>query len=283
MKYFFFLSMLFFLTSCPIMTLSYGSVGKIYVVSLGLDYENMEIPALRGTIADSSEFAQCLNDIYESKKIDCETYLLVSNSTIKDVNDVLNSINVKKDDLVVFYYSGHGLVKDEKLNLVLCKNEDVNNYDLLSSEYLLQKFKEYECPCVIILDCCYSGFSINQDERSLKDILLSFISKSDYSNISIITSSKADQVSYVSSVFTEEGVGENHSLFSILLLEKLGWVHSEGIVRKLNNISVYGYLNTIPDRLTTYDLFNQIIDDWKSVIQIPVINRTCIPVTLIPY
>ena len=269
----------------------YSHRGKVIVVSVGLDYANSAVQTLSGTVSDSTEVALCFQDIYLLKGIQCEVVIMEAEGECDvrsplypepdNLDMIINNLDLSKNDLLIFYYSGHGLLSGSDLQLVLGKVNDESEYSLYDAGHLIERFSDLGCPCLVILDCCYSGSLVGESEYKLGEILNTF-STGKSSEISIIASSKSEQISLVSSVFTEEGIGENHSLFSISLLKQLGWVHTYSVERNLNGRKIYGYSSGVMEPMTATELFLSVVRDWKSVNQTPVISRTIMPVTVIP-
>ena len=93
--------------------------GTVHILSVALDYNNESLSPLNGTINDAVEIGECLSRIYESKGIPVEKrYMLQQGTDISEsdpmyptawnVFSAIRDTDVSKEDLFVFFYSGHG-------------------------------------------------------------------------------------------------------------------------------------------------------------------------------
>jgi HEAT repeat protein len=79
----------------------------------------------------------------------------------------------KSDELVLFYYSGHGLINSQGTKAYLCSRlteKDSLVATGISSDYLSDLMEECRAQKVIILDCCFSGAvakNIKHDHRAV--------------------------------------------------------------------------------------------------------------------
>ncbi len=163
---------------------------------------------------DVDGLAEVLGDsrIGEFQKIKCLKNT-PHDEILKETLRVLTE--VKKNDLVLFYFSGHGkLDKQGKLYLATSNTES----NLLGATAVpLEQVKTFIDDCrsiriVIILDCCFSGAAGKTFTRSSPDDSIGLISggRGKY----IMTASTAIQVA-------QEKEGEKYSVFTKHLIEGL--------------------------------------------------------------
>lgn len=129
-------------------------------------------PRLRGCVNDANKIKRYLENetAFNQKNI---TVLTDQQATKAEVVKAFLALKkAKKDDVVVFYYSGHGTQEkadatvwtaeqDAKLECLVCyynKNHQ-NDYLLADKElrYLIQQVSKNKPHVVVISDCCHSG------------------------------------------------------------------------------------------------------------------------------
>ncbi|MDJ0728534.1 MAG: SUMF1/EgtB/PvdO family nonheme iron enzyme [Crocosphaera sp.] len=141
-------------------------------------------------------------------------------TTLKNPNLVTMQLEIiklfkraKKDDLVLFYFSGHGITDDNYELYLPTKSTGKEDFEAMSvaGSFLKKQAENYYVKRkIIILDACYSG-SINNEWRS-KNIsidLKQFLGKE---GLAVLTSSSATQVSF-------EQEGATLSLYTQYLVE----------------------------------------------------------------
>ena len=106
--------------SCDMETLSKQGQGKVHLVIVALDYQNaVSVSNLTGTMADAREVGACLESQYKAGKVPFEaTYLLAEGKSANRKDDAypsavnvistIEALETNPEDLIVFYYSGHG-------------------------------------------------------------------------------------------------------------------------------------------------------------------------------
>lgn len=284
------------LTSCNLSELSSVDEECVHIVSVGIDYTNSKVSDLHGTVADASEVALCLSDIYTSHNIYSNANLMIQDALHNDEEDFLypsgqnilrelSSINAGKNDLIVFYFSGHGEKDQNGVFLAGAKNESGEFSKVYISD-LYSILESKNCACLMILDCCYAGNAVDYSmpDRLLSDAFKTMFSKHRPSNrVAIIASCNKDCNSLVSSVATEEGCFENHSLFTSHFLQSLGWCHTTSTVRNFSGLEVAGKLEKQIGVTTVHSLVSELSLSDKYSSQIPVANRTDVPVLVVPY
>jgi len=90
---------------------------------------------------------------------------VLKNSNRQEIEEAIYELfaNQNKDDLLLFYFSGHG-AKDEDGDLFLATCESskhqhvIKDYTAVAASYLKTRMnKSYSKRLVVILDCCFSG------------------------------------------------------------------------------------------------------------------------------
>lgn len=95
----------------------------------------------------------------------------------KSAKDILNDIAImEKDsqdgDTIVFYYSGHGAIKNISSYIVLPNTKSDNLEETALSVYdLVNALSGNNKLNIIILDCCYSGQAMSLHNYNTKDIV----------------------------------------------------------------------------------------------------------------
>ncbi|OJJ19288.1 hypothetical protein BKI52_20970 [marine bacterium AO1-C] len=150
-------------------------------------------------------------DKTNSKKIiDCASV----NEFKKTLEEVLSTWDSSSQ--LVFYFSGHGVIKSEKFFLKFGMGESLFN-NLFDFTHLIEFFKDCKVgKAIIIIDACHSGKAAkNIKSSNLKPIKTSLPSSEEIpTGISILASSRANQ-------FSEELEDGSHSVFTKLLHECL--------------------------------------------------------------
>ena len=298
---------LLLLSSCEL-NITSDANGRVYIVTVGIDYANTAVNDLDGTVNDALEIAECFRDVYEGRNTgvvmrrmvqegpdsDRTSYLYPSTDNILRM---LQTIDPTPDDLVVFFYSGHGDVHlSEETGAILSnflaaapdmEEGDRSLYTELDTDVLFSALEALPCPAVAIIDACYSGGAAdNYTSPSFTDSFRTIVEGMDLRGTAVIAASLPDQLSYVSSTTTEEGEIERHSYLTLSVLEELGWRHSsteDRLVEVDGKIKrVYGYLRTQPEAMTAEDLFNAIDRSWRVANQTPCYGGSPAGIYIIP-
>ena len=114
---------LFFLSSCD--TAIQVKEGRVHLIIVALDYSNTKyVSNLIGPIDDAKEIGACLESHYKRRNIPFEAVYLMAEGPMANEKDecypsaeniisVIQNLPVNKEDLIVFYYSGHGALYDD--------------------------------------------------------------------------------------------------------------------------------------------------------------------------
>ncbi len=282
---------LLFCISCSLSPVSLAGNSVVHVISVGLNYEKSAVTTLYGAPHDASEIAACLYSIYSEKGLPVAVNLIVpdgGDGSAAGIEKLVRETVAGEEDLLVFYFSGHGSVDSKGFFLAADETEESPMYSRLYVESLIEAVKEKSCPSVLILDSCYSGSAEigNTYTSTIEDALKNIFEETPTLKVALICSSEPEQVSYMSSLLNEDGQIEKHSLFTMRVLEVLGWVHSssaqteikiDGEIKK-----VFGYQGRKVGKTSVRELYEACLTGWESERQRPLTNRTSVPVLLIP-
>lgn len=284
------LIILFSLISCENFVIN-DNGRHVYIIAVGNNYENIfgsdKISIYRSYLSNSDKFdfvrtndpvspleccpedaadiANCLSAIYKQKNIPCTSYLLSPSEdkepTVKNLKAVLDSIKPNKDDLIVFFYSGHGTFENNQS--YFCMGTDGNHkLVFLSVSEVLSALSQKGCNVFALIDACECGSGYEQDTLTYPDNLYqTFAQEVKFSNVSVIASSSNTQLSFA---------GSPNSIYTSKVLKVLGWDTD-------NNV-----LNTVPTYMTSSKLFRQTMAGWAYVSQTPELNFTNIDVVIVP-
>ena len=279
------------LVSCsPYSGLSH--IPTIYVVSVGLDYLNSGAPDLIGCPDDALEFGSCLSDIYRQRGFEAKTSYLVQYSAEADkaardypmadaILGAISSIPSTEDDLIIFYYSGHGDV-DENGNAFLAAGSETGDYEELQMSAVFSALETKKAPAVAIIDACYSGDMAEEGGKSVWEAFATLFSSLDLHSVKVIAASGADELSYMVPVFAESGEQESHGALTASILEILGWRHTSLNTRTVSvsgcEKTVYGTVGYSGRSITADGLFEELSGNWRYYEQTPTTNQ--IPVEI---
>ena len=174
-------------------------------------------------------------------------------------------------------------------------------YGLLDMERLYDITADLDCKVVIITDACYSGFLAGDSfpDISFETAVAHFMNSPKWPNVASMSASTNDETSKVTVVRNEEGTWQRHSMFTIEVLKRLGWVHTEqrftylqipsysirddgGYNTGTKVVEIPGYLARVPERQTAASFFDAIMADWMTTTQTPQNNTTVLEIYLIP-
>ena len=276
-KLIFFLLVALLLTSC---NMSFDSQGKAHIICIGVEYGYVGgPPVLDGCIDDALEVGLCLTKQITNTGVVADTRYLLCRGVDPDeqsaaypspthVLDTIASLQVNKDDLIVFYYSGHG-VNEAGAALALPPEEEGGYYAPLDMKTLFGALAEKGCQTVILADCCYSGgLAVNQSAGTFKDGLTAFMRDAWQPSVAVIASCKENEESTVSYAQTIDGAKQKHGYLTIGLLENLGWTHAnaktETVLSGSDSYKVKGYVSDYLTKLDVATLKENLKKSWAA-------------------
>lgn len=149
---------------------------NIYALLVGIDEYKDPIPPLQGCVNDITAIAQYLNERFDKEKgynLLPPKKLLNSEATRQAIIDGFRKhlCNAQSNDIVLFYYSGHGaqeeapeefwhLEPDRHNETLVCyDSRQEGGWDLADKELakLISEVSAKNPHITIILDCCHSG------------------------------------------------------------------------------------------------------------------------------
>ena len=256
------LGLILILSSCELY-MDEPEMGDVYVISIGIDYKNNQSDTddLNGTIPDAKELFHTIMKISERAEQPWKGYLLLQEGDSHDpitlnsyegegvgkVNyasrdhlfDTLIAISnqATKHDLTILTYSGHGVDKTGEMVLAHTETDgQVSSINpmLVAPEDLLEAMAAIPGRKLIILDSCFSGVFVPESESSLSTVLVNgiddwyakFWEESGYElpDLYVLTAS-----ALTDSYEDPDSADHSHGVFTITLLEALGWNHPHGV------------------------------------------------------
>jgi hypothetical protein len=226
---------------------------KRYALVIGnAEYLDEDLASLASPTLDAQRLAQALSDPQIGAFDDVETLMDADNDLIKTSIERFFS-NRQKDDLLLMYFSGHGL-RNEAGQLFLAARNIKRN--LLRSTGVAANFikeimdSSFSQRQILILDCCFGGAMV-EGSKSTKEIIgepvqsaLAF-QNSGFGRI-IITASESMQYAFDGQ--SVQGHIEN-SLFTKHLIEGLhsgkADVDKDGLIG-IDELYQYAYRNVVP-------------------------------------
>ena len=136
-----------------------------YALLIGVEeFISSGISPLRGVNKDISNFQRILNN-REVSNFHVTTLL---NPGIIETKKAISDISwqAKRDDVVFFYFAGHGTISEEKDFFMILHDSEPKYLEAtcLSSEYVLSQFKTSSCRnFILVVDSCHSGAFFNNN------------------------------------------------------------------------------------------------------------------------
>lgn len=310
---------LFFFSSCSDSIFPHENQ-KAVVMVVGLDYSpkgdsstslkwgGYNVPKLNATLNDSKEIAAAIDSLYKDRNVKHEMILMISEGDNPDYVDPLypSDINILKtieeleldeDDLFVFYFAGHGFLKDSELNLITGDYYQGSLCSSLTASKLIDSINLLKCRSVVLLDACYSGaFDPHNSSTpesfysSLNNIFEERIVVEENNKISVLASAKWNEKSWEGyNILFQDGSSEQHGQFSARLLAVLNWNHSniyttEVINKNGEKIIANGNPGKIKGSMSLDEIYTKIYDlrTYPSINQNHVLYYTNESINLIP-
>jgi hypothetical protein len=260
--YFLVLVLLFSALSCGCeLTREEPQLGTLYLVSIALNYHGTDVNYLYGTLPDEKDFRQAVAGICSRTERPFQGYSLIQKGgpetdeesfrplysydcidepslpTKDHILDQIESLStlIKPEDLLIFYYSGHGydngslVVAPSNARGAIFKDDGELDCDsLLSVDTLLDVLQHLSGTKLLILDSCYCGSFVQGDGTSV-----STVENQEYLDQAFrqywTSNSKASQV-FALVATTKDNTSKEpknsnnpHGYFTWALLEGLGW------------------------------------------------------------
>lgn len=180
--------------------------GKVHIVCVGIDYEyTTAVGSLSCCPKDAEDMMSSLEGIYNNMEIEYSPYLMLSKGATPVVNasypsknnilSLISNLEVEENDMIVFYYSGHGAVENG-VSYFCTADETKTSYTNLEVDDVISALKLKNCPCSVIIDACFCGSDYaNAEESHFLDSLISLVKKVEFSKIAVLASSSKQQKS----------------------------------------------------------------------------------------
>lgn len=198
-------------------------MGMKYALVIGNNkYNDPKLAQLQTPQAD----AQALARVLKSKRIGgFDEVILLNNQTDAQIRRAISAFlaNKKPDDLVLLYFSGHGVL-DGRGNLFLAlKNTDVGalNATAISSSFL--SYEMDNCRSrrqILILDCCHSGAFARGAKAATQKAVTEATFEGGGSGRVVLTASDATQFAFEGDQVIPQAETK-YSVFTHFLLEGL--------------------------------------------------------------
>ena len=277
----------------------FSKEGTAYVLSVALDYQNSPVSDLIGTVDDAIEFTECLKSNYVYRGIPIATTYMLQEGEYQNRNydtypsadnilSMISSIRPSKNDIFIFYYSGHGAVDEEgKAYFAAGAEREGELFTYLYMDDVRDALDSLPCQSVAIIDACYSGNMKPEDSASeISTAFLNAVKGLDLRKTVVLAACQRDTLSYVTTIYNEEGESERHSVLTVELLSSMGWRHTSSTRIWAESsgkmIEAYGTLGYFAGPLNLFELYDSIIAGWTRPDQIPVINNPGLDIYLIP-
>jgi Caspase domain len=194
-----------------------------FALLIGVSEYGAGIPALPECVVDIDEMQRVLRhpEMGGFAKAD-----VLKNPQRQEMEDAIYELfnNCQKDDLLLFYFSGHGMM-DENENKLHLGNRDTRNKkngNLYEPSAVSAEFINKRLNCsrskrlVLILDCCYSGAFA--EEMTKGDSSINLENYLGGKGRAILTSSSASERSLGAKVTTQQG-NSGLSIYTRYLIE----------------------------------------------------------------
>lgn len=258
-------------------------------------------------IVNRRDLEKLLNKYTENGSISNEIKQNVLNLDIYGENEIVDYLRMNgvKDEIAFTFQKElkreiiESRIKEGALITAPTSNDPF--YGLFNMERMYDLLATLPCKTVVITDACYSGFLANDSFGGVTagKSFANFMSSAVWPNVISMAASTDKETSKVTVVRTEEGKYERHSAFTIEVLSKLGWVHTdqkftylpipsydidiEGNAIQTNKIlEVKGYNKSVPQRQTAESFYKSIMENWYGNNQTPVTNKTVMDIYIIP-
>lgn len=203
-------------------------------------YHDDKLPDLREVARSVSDMAAALTDPNSGVVPESHCDVITDEASIPLIGRRLRTAARQAEDLLLVYYSGHGLIGGRRHDLYLAlPDSEWTEPEFNSLEYDKLRSAVLDSPAatkVIILDCCFSGRAVTQTQAGPLEVLGQIEVDGSY----VLTSAQRDQVALVVP-------GEEHTAFAGRFLKLL----REGIPGG-------------PEFLTIEDLYQELLVRMKA-------------------
>ncbi len=134
-----------------------------YALLIGVEeFDDPQIGRLNTVSVDVQRFSDLLNDRDRS---DFVVSTLLNPQFVearKQISEVCRK--AKENDVIFFYYSGHGLLGEHRSLYLIFSDSDSKYLDAtcLETEFILSQFRKSACRnFIVVADCCHSGAFFN--------------------------------------------------------------------------------------------------------------------------
>ncbi len=187
------------------------------------------------------------------------------NSQYNSFGNLKNVSPINQNDIVIFYFSGHG--EDINGDLRLPKEYDEQVRESYSLELLNEKLTLLDSKVLVILDSCFSGNMIDESNitmnkattnysqrlSTLYNNFFNYEKQNKNNNLIVITSTLSDKLSYPTSELQTQ---HKNSLFTYYFLKALGYDFGNEIGNITNNIPTIQNSHIYLDSIYNYILSN---------------------------
>lgn len=185
-------------------------------------------------------------------------------SEYNSFGNLRNVSPINQNDIVIFYFSGHG--EDSSGALRLPQEYDEQVRESYSLDLLNEKLTFLDSKVLVILDSCFSGNMIKESNITMNKATTNYLNrlstlynnffnyeKQDNNNLIVITSTLSDKLSYPTLELPNQ---HKNSLFTYYFIKSLGYTSDNGIGYVTNNIP------TVHNSLVSLDsIYNYILSN----------------------
>ena len=196
---------------------TYHGIGKAWAVLVGINhYGDTFIPSLKVCVNDVTAIHQSLSGSYEVAKLLTDAtseHLPTRANILGELSTVAQSAG--EDDLLLFYFSGHGMARDGESYLLA---RDTRLSALKHTAVAMKDVREIVEQSlahakVIVLDACHSGASIGKAEPTMTPEFIQRVFEQ-AEGMAVLASCKENQQSW-------EWPEKQRSVFTYYLLDAL--------------------------------------------------------------
>jgi hypothetical protein len=170
--------------------------GKRFLVAAGTRTYRFDLPALPSVRDDITRVVDLLTASPYGYKRELKAVSDGPKAGMfrKRVRAWLNSPRRTSDDLVVFYYSGHGIISATGIYVLAANNTDPRNIDTaIPARFFVEALESSSVRSVLlVLDACFAGAAINDDMTKLAQNLTRSRGADDAPQIAILAAARRE-------------------------------------------------------------------------------------------